>query len=966
MDTFNNYTDYTNYPSSEKIILAHVHCKQRLYNWEQVGTTDVWKSTPPYWVTACQDGLEALTKASDANVLEGEYFYDGTYLYVNTTDGFYNSSSDPEIIPTYRLFFSNAPINLSWDLSDDDGEEVPYEPRITSTPNFSTKLDNDQMGISITGSGTLKLINGDNYFEDLYDLFVFENQEADIYSFHRSLDPSQAKVIYKGNITDKTYNLKEVSFKIKDIIHALEEPVPLEKIEDTITCNLSSESEDYYTRKIYGKNLGIRPTPVDQMWYNEEESFDLGEISIDKDSKILTGSGFLQVGKDDTIEIDEDSFKVDQVISNTEIILGSKTSRDYAQMSATCKPEYFSKNFNRKYLIAGHLLYNPSTTISEVNERNRFEVVSTEGFEAGLYLDINGYHRQIKRISNNWIVLTQNLPQLPSVGDDVSLDPVQNVIVDYGSDETEYKNLTLKRTDYSVTEESGYTYITLDDDAEINATIPITIPRLTVINSYKKGWVGKPSVFKYTFPTNSSGGLYGKYFTISEMSDKEEESKGFYFAEKKEADEDQTEEPEITATVSSVSTSNDTLTITGHGLKSGQRVSFESSADDLPSPLQSGYSYYVEVVDEDLIKVKAELTSPLKDLTTAGSGTITMSYDIRFKEVVLSNDTLTATQVAEETLKVLKNELSTYTFTINSDAITCYSKDAVTLETGTSNAGVTINTLMKGASTTDLLPVTPKNFDTIKLDGVLYTINGVEEKSFYFEEVISADTGTYSTELKHIKYLSNEGDLLLDVYGKRDSSGNWIKTASEIVKDLLVEAGLSDRLDDSSFDDAKEDCRYLMSVRIPEKRSDSPPTLKNVLDSINKTVLGSLVLSDDLQISFNILDAQRVEDDVTLVEDNDIISWSIKSKNLTSKRIESKYRFTDKDEDNNYSTYDYTSNFYKYTDAIETLEQDFLLYSKSDIEEAAQRRLFYNSLSRADITVKASLNLDKLSMGDVV
>jgi hypothetical protein len=85
-----------------------------------------------------------------------------------------------------------------------------------------------------------------------------------------------------------------------------------------------------------------------------------------------------------------------------------------------------------------------------------------------------------------------------------------------------------------------------------------------------------------------------------------------------------------TLTISAVSTGGDTLTITGHGLATGDGgITFASSLT-LPAPLLAGVKYWPVVIDPNTIKVAATFQNAVAavpiiiDLQSAGSGVITI------------------------------------------------------------------------------------------------------------------------------------------------------------------------------------------------------------------------------------------------------------------------------------------------------------------------------------------------------
>jgi hypothetical protein len=75
-------------------------------------------------------------------------------------------------------------------------------------------------------------------------------------------------------------------------------------------------------------------------------------------------------------------------------------------------------------------------------------------------------------------------------------------------------------------------------------------------------------------------------------------------------------------TVSSVSTGADTLTCVAHGL-AGKRVSVSSSGE-LPAPLLLAVAYFVVNPTADTVQLAYTQDGPAIDLTTVGSGVITL------------------------------------------------------------------------------------------------------------------------------------------------------------------------------------------------------------------------------------------------------------------------------------------------------------------------------------------------------
>jgi hypothetical protein len=92
-----------------------------------------------------------------------------------------------------------------------------------------------------------------------------------------------------------------------------------------------------------------------------------------------------------------------------------------------------------------------------------------------------------------------------------------------------------------------------------------------------------------------------------------------------------------------VNTGTDVITATGHTYVNGQRVRVSQSGGALPSPLVADTDYYVRDVATDTLKIALTSGGAAIDITTAGSGTLTIT------DVALNNRVeLTAEFVRKE------------------------------------------------------------------------------------------------------------------------------------------------------------------------------------------------------------------------------------------------------------------------------------------------------------------------------
>ena len=167
---FTTYDEFKDAVSSEKISLILMYPRKSVSTFTSTGT-NTWKKTVSNVVNRLFSGATALlAQTSSAVDATNVWFFD-----IATNELHYYSTStlpdDDNLIAEYLLHYSNAPLNLSYDLQD-LSEQVAYEPRILKTVGFKSEIGADQKSISITGKGTISLENNDGHFDSFFDDFV--------------------------------------------------------------------------------------------------------------------------------------------------------------------------------------------------------------------------------------------------------------------------------------------------------------------------------------------------------------------------------------------------------------------------------------------------------------------------------------------------------------------------------------------------------------------------------------------------------------------------------------------------------------------------------------------------------------------------------------------------------------------------------------------------------------------------
>ena len=895
--SYNTYNDFIQSTSSEKIILAHVHAVKRVFNFSLV--SGLYTKVMPYFVVGVRNGetkTDLVSVANSSLVTDSSKFYfdiatSTLYLYT------YNQDSS-EIIVTYRFFFSNTPINLSWDLGN-SSYDVEYSPRITGSPSFKSVMAQDKAGINLVGSGNLELINQDLGLNNIYDTLIWDNKTVNIYSYHRDLQPSEAKQIFSGLITGKSYSLDKIVFNVKDNIYILNSSLPLEQYGNLTSITYSKN----FKRLVYGKVDNMLCQSIDQVGdgYLLTGTLD-GNIY---DTSIFgTGTLFLsEVTPGDSIIIDGITIRVDSVLSNTQLIV-SELENNIVSASATIKPSVQYYNKNRTFQVAGHAIKRFSTVITGLVSNTSFLVSSIDGFNPGDTINIGGEFILIRRISGSSIILNNNFNNIVSVGSSIYKLEIDNIR--YGTSE-----ISIPNTSYTITNNSTYgARFTLNPNTEFNiAKNKDYASMFRFYNGKNKVWLGSPTFQSLTCVGQTSTGsgaldysLFGKYFVLK---DENNNDVGFWFSD----------------------VGNLTLK---------------------PSAITS-----IEAIN-------------------GGKGVV----------ISLESSTYTSTEIATIVASSVSSAINVYEFIQTANVIEFLSKEAILIPqaTNTGTTGFTLSGYVSGAmaaSHVDLKKIL-KTRDYIKsseqLDSEFIEVLEVGNTFLTLRSYYTGSTKLQNLTYRNVTYITDSTPVYVNSYGKTkdgNSSGQFISSVSDVVYDLLKLAGLENRIDNNSFVDSSNRANQLVSIAIPISYKDtSPPIFKDVINKLNQSILGSLHVTNSLQLGYEILDS-KLPTDLVEISDSDIISWSTTNDAFhLSKSTINNYRFEDYNpvDGNTFnSQFIINSDFVdNYTQSSDTIVNDFYIYQDNDANEISNRYLFINSLSSSTINIKGSLSLSNLSVGQRV
>lgn len=335
-----SYSNFAKQTTSEKLTVAWIEPSQRLVMGWEVEAGSIWKISVPHWVVNVFVNGTKLVAADDTlSIVPGSFYFDDSIrtLYVQLSDSSSPKLSHAEVV--YRLFFSDGPIDLPYDLSG--GRIVPYLPYLSGAAGGGSSFDPNNPQIPIEGSGRLELQN-DGFFTNIFDRYTWQTKRAAAFSVSRQGDKLK---LYEGLVTSKSFNGTSVTFGLKDSLYRLRSQVSLPLFSEADGV-LSDSLLGAQKRRIYGRVAGLKAEPIDQqldgyLVVNIDGSDNRGStpitFSLTTASDRATASSVdakkeLCVG--DTIKLDQIDFKV-KTLSRREIGMTSEADITFSQPVST-------------------------------------------------------------------------------------------------------------------------------------------------------------------------------------------------------------------------------------------------------------------------------------------------------------------------------------------------------------------------------------------------------------------------------------------------------------------------------------------------------------------------------------------------------------------------------------------------------------------------------------------------------
>jgi hypothetical protein len=865
-----------------------------------------------FFVTNVKQGLVSLTQVSSIGALvAGSFFYsiDERRVYLMAV-GSVNPKT-VEIIIFYRHFFSNRPTILPFDLSS--GPDVEWLPMINSIGSVGQQLDDLATGIVLESSSSIDLIN-QGYFDGLYDTHIWENKTVRFYAWFNGLPASEAKQIFEGTIESKDFAIDKISFKVKDFIFKLRD-----QLSHTLFSDLDGKISDSILgkpkRRIYGQVKQVKCIGTDLLL---DGYLATGTVTIDTSLTNLTGTA-------QATYISNDISGTVSGTSGTRTVTGSGTN-----FLTTIFP-------NQKIRITNGLAtYN--YTVFSVASNTSLTLTSDISVTFSSFTAKNSSTGNTKVYGVGTLFKSQ-LQQGSSVRfTNGTLN--QDYKIEYVNSDTE---LTL--SSFVTSSFNAYSIINLD---EKNNTLVGTgtqfISELSVGDTVKFLINGEEIESKIDSIYSNTSALLNEsivepvnnqqFFVIPEVS-YYKNNRVFSVAGHK------LREP--TTTISAVNANNRFILSSVSDLFDGDRVLINGS-----------FSTIRRISDNEMVTETA--ISPVPSIGDTVKKLPVQNVYFGFQEMVYGRD-WTYQNTTES--KII----------FDTDAEFNVSKErlfGVSLQF--TNGSRSVST----ASVADFRSIL-KPRDYIRKNSIVSgesdwcEIIDVREQEIILRYPFTGSTEVTPALYKNVSYISDDSLITCNCLGM-ERSGAWVKTPSDVVRDVLLnDAGFSS-LNESAFTQARADCNYIVSLVTPESPGDKAESIRDVITKINESVFGSLYGNSSSSISYSVLNSTKPEQ-ANIIYDDDIISFDASSSGTFYNNITLNYRpFIDQSSGSKTTeVYEYTSDFAnKYIGIKNTLEKTVYLYEEDKAIIIAQRLAFFNQLSITKVTIKGKMNFFLNQVNDKV
>lgn len=897
-------------PRSEKITLVTMLAEKRVKLFDNYSGSVYVKDAEYYVHQVKQFGVE-LEVVNSIPTSPGTYYYSYAekkiYVWL-IGDG--NPSAD-DVSLVYKFHFSNAPVILPSDLSS--GNDVEWLPYIESVGSIGQSLDDENTGIVLESSSSVSLIN-QGFFDNIFDTLLFENKAVSFYYWFPITPVSEARKVFEGVVESKSFAPDKVVFNVKDFIFRLRDNLNL----GTFTEADGSILDTYLgtpKRRIYGRVNKCQCVGLDTV----KNGYALtGLITISENVNTLTGTASAAyVSNDLTGTLSGNA--------GTRTVTGSGTSF-LSQISANQKLRV-TNGFATYNFTVQSVNSNTSITVSS-NINITFSGFTGKNFSVG--------NKKVYGLNTKFLEELQNGNSIQFFSGPTTYDFTVESIE---------SNTELTLSEYVTTSFSSYGIKNLDiKNNVISGTSTLFLDELSPEDEIL--FIVNDTEYKYTIESVASNTVA----FITDNVDAPVINKIGYV------------KPKI-----AWRKKNRSWHLAGHKLRSSQ-----AEILTVINARQFVVDDNSEFFADDVVTIQTP-GGPITTQVTRVSGDqivleqnifpVPVAGDFISKEPVLGayfgntrmilNRDFTVTNTTEAIIEI--DELAEFNLAKES-----YSSVSLDFENGSN--------VIRSQSGFDLTKIIrPRDWirSFTQSNDVWFEVLFVQKESLILRTNYSEQTNSSPARIKQVEIINDDSLITVDCYGI-EYQNKWVRTASNAVRHMVkYDAGFLD-LNESTFTQADSDCKYTLSMVIPDSLGSKHPLIRDEITKINESVFGSLYGNTVQEVCYSIVNTRRPAT-IQPIKDDDIITWSSESANEIVNKVTAVYgHFTDTVAASpaaNYYTFD-NEFVNKYTKIKREIERNIYLYDASNAETIAQRIAFYGSLSQLKVTLKSKAIFFNYSVND--
>lgn len=900
------YSDSVNKTKSQKRVLAHIEPTQKLVLWTLDSGSTYYRDVSFYTV-GLENNEVALTEASSSTLSSGEFYFDAESLrlYCRLSDDSNPQDSDNYMVATYRLFFSNEPIVLPHDMTE-TGTLVEYDALIDATSSFPQEIDNtDQIGIALESNGSISLKNTHGYFDGIFDKLFFENKAITIYSYLDLRPVTENRILFSGKIENKAFSTDKITFRLKDFVHELREEVPLAFFNNSDGV-LSDSVLGNPKRLLYGRVDGVKAIATDAVLAGYPLT---GSVVAQRSTTAtVTGTGTLfssELVAGNLVEINSREYTVQSIASDTSMVITSGDPIDSPATLATIEKVTLASLSGNVTAIA------PTLTVEGTGTNFTGELTASDTFRVG------STDYDIDSITDADTLVVSSTITSSFAGQPYS-KVTKATLTGTVSFDAEGRYLTGSGTSF-------ISELSIDDEIVIPSTTDEVVYAIEEVRTDTLAVIAE-------LPTAAFSGSINVRPAVSYRG----KNRNWHIAGHK------LREPTTTITAA----------LQLNRFNADTSDFFEGDAITVGSERV----FIKRLSSEDNLFILNQNLSALPIIgTTVTKSPISKVY-FNKKEFLIDRDYSITNTASDCTLSF--NDLAEFNVSREQSlrGVITFSNGLTTV----SGAGSFFNTDLKPRDWIRSIDINHTSWYEV--------LEIIDDSTLKIRTSYAGSSVTAQGKKKNVEYLNDDSVVTVDCIGKENASGAWVRTASDVVKDLLDLAGITN-IDSSTFSVATDEATHTISLKVPLDPLSSRPKIKDVVTLVNKSVFGSLYVKSDWSLAYSILSSEKPTS-LEIIEDQDINTWKVSTKTDVVRRVYAKYRHFDADRftgDEGSKVQEYENDFIdKLIGSKNSLNKDIYLYDDRAAETITQRYALLNSLTQSIVTIQTKLNLTLKNINDKI